>query len=57
MSESLLLWKDGFEGEAQGGFFFRSFELKQFMKKVEEQTGRKVVGLDFDGNNVEVIVG
>lgn len=51
-----IYWLDSFtEGEAQGGYFFRAFELVKFIEKVEEGTEKKVVGLRFDGNNVEVI--
>lgn len=51
-----IFWADDFEGgPAQGGIFTRSFELKQFLELVEEK-GQQVVGLRFDGNNLEVIV-
>jgi len=53
--EEQVFWKDGFEGKAEGGIFFRSFELNKFLRGVEEDRG-EVVGLRFDGNNVEVIV-
>jgi len=52
-----VFWLDGFEGNARGGFFLRSFDLNKFIKKVEEsENGGKVVGLKFEGNNVELIV-
>jgi len=53
--EEQVFWKDGFEGKAQGGLFFRSFELNKFLRSVEEDRG-EVVALRFDGNNVEVII-
>jgi hypothetical protein len=52
-----VFWLDGFEGNAKGGFFLRSFDLNNFIKKVEEsENGGKLVGLKFEGNNVELIV-
>lgn len=53
--EEQVFWKDGFDGDAQGGLFFRSFELNKFLRNVEEERG-EVVGFKFDGNNVEVII-
>ncbi len=39
----------------KGGWFFRAFDLVQFIKKLEaDPRGGKVVGLRFDGNNVEL---
>ena len=49
-----VFWKDGFEGNAKGGIMFRSFDLNKFIKKVEED--QEVVGIRFDGNNLELIV-
>ena len=35
---------------------FRSFDLNQFIKKVEaSEKGKEVVGIKFDGNNLELI--
>jgi len=53
-----IFWKDTFDGEkAEGGFFVRAFDLKEFLEKIEEsENGGEVVGLRFDGNNLEVIV-
>ena len=51
-----IFWKDKFEGKAEGGYWFRAFELVKFMKKVEKLQQTEVVGLEFDGNNVNVIV-
>lgn len=56
MFEERIFWKDGFDGdEARGGIFFRSFDLNQFIKKVEED-GTEVVGIKFEGNNLELII-
>jgi len=54
MFEQEVFWKDGFEGNAKGGIMFRSFDLNKFIKKVEED--QEVVGIKFDGNNLELIV-
>tara|TARA_Y100001972_G_scaffold64978_1_gene79219 strand:+ start:11644 stop:11829 length:186 start_codon:yes stop_codon:yes gene_type:complete len=54
MFEEQIFWKDGFEGEAKGGLMFRSFDLNKFIKKVEEKD--EVVGIKFEGNNLELIV-
>ena len=48
-------WKDGFQGKAKGGYYFRAFDLVKFFKRLEED-GEEVVGLEFDGNNINVIV-
>ena len=48
-------WVDGFKGKVQGGYYFRAFDLVKFMKKLEKEVD-EVVGLEFDGNNVNVIV-
>tara|TARA_R100000951_G_scaffold9486_2_gene8378 strand:- start:967 stop:1140 length:174 start_codon:yes stop_codon:yes gene_type:complete len=55
MFEEQVFWKDGFDGEAKGGLHFRSFDLNQFIKKVEED-GTEVVGIKFEGNNLELII-
>tara|TARA_R100000234_G_scaffold95757_1_gene64034 strand:+ start:216 stop:374 length:159 start_codon:yes stop_codon:yes gene_type:complete len=46
---------DNFNGKARGGIYFRAFDLVKFMKLVEKEEG-EVVGLEFDGNNVNVII-
>ena len=46
---------DGWDGEAVGGFYYRSFDFNKFMKLLEEKKG-KVVALDFDGNEVNLFV-
>ena len=48
-------WVDNFTGKANGGYYFRAFDLVKFMKLVEKEEG-EVVGLEFDGNNVNVII-
>ena len=54
--ETEIFWKDGFEGEASGGYYFRAFELKKFFDRLNAN-GKEVVGLEFDdSNNVNVIV-
>jgi hypothetical protein len=55
MFEKEVFWKDSFNGEAKGGLHFRSFDLNQFIKKVEED-GTEVVGIKFEDNNLELIV-
>ena len=50
-----IFWKEGFEGKASGGYHFRVFDLVKFFKKLEDK-GEEVVGLEFDGNNVDVII-
>ena len=56
MFEDQVFWKEGFEDDnAQGGLFFRSFDLNKFIKKVEDD-GTEVVGIKFEDNNLELIV-
>ena len=51
-----VFWKDGFEGEADGGYYFRAFDLVKFFKRLKSN-GKEVVALEFDdSNNVNVIV-
>lgn len=52
--KEIVFWKDGFSGNAEGGFYFRSFELNKFMEGIEERGGT-VVGIQFTGNNCEII--
>lgn len=38
----------------QKGWFYRAFDFQEFMKKIEEDPrGGKVIGMNFDGKNVE----
>ena len=50
-----FFWKDGYEGPVQGGYYFRAFDLVQFIKLVEKEEN-EVIGIEFDGNNVNVLV-
>ena len=53
---SNVFWKDGFEGKANGGYYFRAFDLVKFFKRLKAD-GKEVVALEFDdSNNVNVIV-
>ena len=53
---SKIFWKDGFEGKATGGYYFRAFDLVKFFKRLNDDD-KEVVGLEFDdSNNVNVIV-
>ncbi len=58
MFEDKIFWREDFDdGAAAGGFFFRSFDLNKFLKEVEKsENGGEVVGIRFEGNNLEVIV-
>jgi len=49
-------WLDQWNGVAKGGYYFRSFDLNVFMKKLEDEGKGKVVGLEFEDGNVNVIV-
>jgi hypothetical protein len=53
--EDKTFWKDCFDGKAEGGIYFRSFDLNHFLKKIEA-TDKEVVGIRFDDNNIEIIV-
>lgn len=55
MFKNTVFAKSDFEGEAKGGIFFRSFDLSKFLEKVEA-SDEEVVGLRFEGNNLEVLV-
>jgi len=36
------------------GWIYRAFDFQQFMKKIEEDPrGGKIIGMNFDGKNVE----
>ncbi len=56
MKENKTFWKEEleWEGEIEGGYYFRAFELVKFFKKLEKEN-KEVVGLEFDDNNVNVI--
>ena len=55
MFKNEVFWKEGFEGEAKGGVFFRSFDLNKFIEKVES-SDEEIVGIKFEGNNLELIL-
>ena len=50
-----IFWVDNFTGKASGGYYFRAFDLVKFMKLVEKEEG-EVVGLEFEDNNVNIII-
>ena len=55
-SKKKIFWLDEFkDGKAQGGYYFRAFDLIKFMKLVEKEEG-EIVGLEFEDNNVNVII-
>lgn len=55
MNSDLMLWADGFEGPAKGGYFIRN-DLFKFIKMLRD-SGLEPVGLKIeDGWNLEVIV-
>ena len=57
MNKDKTFWKEELEwkGEIKGGYYFRAFELVEFFEKLGKEK-KEVVGLEFDGNNVNVIV-
>ena len=55
MFKNIVFSKSDFDGKAEGGIFFRSFELNKFLERVEAND-EEVVGLRFEGNNVEILV-
>ena len=52
--ETGIFWLDEFEGQARGGLMFRAFDLNKFIQKVQADD-KKVVGIRFEGNNLELI--
>ena len=60
MIDNNVFWKEDFtDGVVKGGIYVRSFDLNQFLELVEANengNGGEVVGLRFDGNNLEVLV-
>ena len=55
MNKKIFWLADFTEGTAHGGYYFRAFDLIKFMKLVEKEEG-EVVGLEFEDNNVNVII-
>ena len=55
MSKKILWFEESIFDQAVGGYYFRAFDLIKFMKLVEKEEG-EVVGLEFDGNNDNIII-
>tara|TARA_B100002019_G_C21131594_1_gene528545 strand:- start:114 stop:305 length:192 start_codon:yes stop_codon:yes gene_type:complete len=55
MFKNAVFSKTDFDGKAKGGIYFRSFDLNKFLEEVEA-SDEEVVGLRFEGNNLEVLV-
>ena len=54
--EPSTFWLNDWSGEVKPGvFYFRSFDLNKFFEKLQKM-GHKVVGLEFEDNNVGLIV-
>ena len=53
--ENKIFWKDGFNGDCHSGYYFRAFDLVKFFKRLADN-GKNVVGLEFEDNNINVIV-
>ena len=43
------------KGKVVGGYYFRAIDLVKIMKLVEKEEG-EVVGLEFEDNNVNIII-
>ena len=56
MNKNKTFWKEElkWEGKIEGGYYFRAFELVEFFERLGKEN-KEVVGLEFDGNNVNVI--
>ena len=54
MGVTMIFWQEDYEGPAEGGLFFRAYDMVQSIKDVQS-TGRKVVGFRFHDNNVEIL--
>jgi hypothetical protein len=55
IDDEKIFWKDGFTGKCEGGYYYRAFDIRKFIEKVEETKG-EVVGLQFEDNNLNIIV-
>jgi len=55
MTEEKEFWALGSENiPFRRGWFYRAFEFQEFMKKLEvDPRGGKIIGMSFDGKNVE----
>ena len=38
---SKIFWKDGFQGKATGGYYFRAFDLVKFFKRLNDNDNSK----------------
>lgn len=50
-----IFWKDG-TYKVKGGIYYRAFDLNKFLRKLELENDMNVVGLKFDGYNLEVLI-
>lgn len=55
MFKDAVFSKADFEGKATGGLWFRSFDLNKFLEGLEADD-KEVVGIRFEGNNLEVLI-
>jgi len=55
MTDEKEFWTLDSEGVPfRRGWFYRAFEFQEFMKKLEDDPrGGKIIGMSFDGKNVE----
>lgn len=54
---SVIFWKDGWEGVTSGQVVpYRTFKLNQFLRKLEEECDENVVGIQFEENNLIILV-
>ena len=35
---------------------FRTFDLNKFLHSLENENGEEVVGVEFDGNNINILI-
>ena len=54
---SPIFWKDGWEGATSQRIYpYRAFEFNQFLRKLELECDENVVGIQFEENNVTILV-
>jgi len=54
MTEKEFWIQDSENVPFQKGWFYRAFDMQEFMKKIEsDPRGGKIIGMNFDGRNVE----
>lgn len=51
-----MFYLKDWEGQCKGGYYFRAFDLIKFFEKLEDGGYGKVVALEFEDHNVNVIV-